>query len=233
MAALGIALALPSPSPSSAASAPSSSTSCAAARGTQGGVTSRTLLRAYLRFAYLVSLVVFLVGAVNVLTAGFATAFGHGFSYTQQSYPCPACINPTGLPGTVSPVPCPAPKDNRQADDLIRGVSLLVAGLILGAGHRAGQIALESTAERRESALARAEGLLGTTGFGVVAIITIPWAVYVALRYVVLGTGSDLSSTPEPPGGALASAIAFTPAWAYYLAIFVSRARRTSSAETV
>lgn len=189
-------------------------------------VTMRMLLRAYLRFAYLVSLVVFLVGAVSVLTPAFATAFGKGFSYTPQVYPCPAVSPVPGkTPGEFSPIPCNEPKDTREEDDLIRGVSLLVAGLVLGGGHRLGLAALEAAEERRNSGLARAEALLATVGFGLTAIIAIPWAVYLVLHYALLGTASSGGGTTEPPGGALAVALAFTPAWAYYLAVFVRRVR--------
>src|SRR5258708_25982489 len=54
-----------------------------AVRG-QGGTDNfsfRNLLRAYLRLAYLVSLVVFMIGAVMTLTAAFGTVVGHDFSY--------------------------------------------------------------------------------------------------------------------------------------------------------
>jgi hypothetical protein len=202
-----------------------------AVRGTQGRETMsfRAVLRFYLRMAYLVSLVVFLVGATGLLTAGFGAAFGKDFSYTpyNNAYPVPlqkTC--PPGVTGCTDTV-IPQPRDTRQEDDLIRGVSLLVAGLLLGGGHRYAQLAMETPEERRTSWLARAENLIGTIGFGLVALIAIPYAAYAVLRFLVLGNAQNITSgTVDPPGGALATAIVFAPAWLYYLFHLTRQARR-------
>ena len=197
-------------------------------RGTES-ITSRGLLRAYLRFAYLISLVIFLVGATFTLTAAFGSVFGRDFSYSRQVQPGPhgGCAPPPYAPygsppscvDTATPKP---PPDNRQADDLIRGLSLLVAGLVIGSGHRVGQLALESASERRDSGLARVERLLATFGFGLVVLVAVPTAAYQVLRLVVLGAQADPNSgPPNPPGAALATALVFLVAWGYYLSILV------------
>ncbi len=206
------------------------------------GLTSRTLLRAYLRFAYLASLVIFLVGATFTLTAAFGSAFGHDFSYTPQSAQGPCGSGPPpGAPadaqgGYQSCLKAqgsqPAQKDNRQADSLILGISLLVAGLLIGSGHRVGQFALETEEERADSGLARTERLLATCGFGLVAIISVPTAGYQVLHYAILGTqaaGPD-SGPSDPPGTALATALVFVVAWAYYLLMLIRRRDSRASA---
>src|SRR5438309_6001117 len=213
-------------------------------RGSRGAepVTSRTLLRAYLRLAYLISLVVFLAGAALTSTAGFASAFGHDFSYSRIQLQYPSC-GPVPPPGASSlqqqsyqaclksQPPGLGGNDNRQADNLILGLSLLLGGLVIGAGHRLGQLALETRDERSDSSLARAEGMIGTAGFGLVSIVTIPLASYQLLRFAILGTQSSPDSgPPSPPGGAVATAIVFALAWGYYLAGFVRRVRRPSGA---
>lgn len=195
--------------------------------------SSRNLLRAYLRLAYMVSLVIFLVGAVNVLTAGFAGAFGRSFSYDANFYgSAPVCPQPAPA-ASAPPGKCVSdsgnafsPSDTRLQDDLIRGFSLLVTGLILGAGHRFGQRAMETPAERSGSGLARAEMLIGTVGFGLVAIVALPIASYSVLHRVVLGSGPPVgSSSSDTPGAALAVAVVFLPAWLYYLFGFVRKVR--------
>lgn len=210
-------------------------------KGNQGageGMTFRNLLRAYLRFAYMVSLVVFLVGAVFTLTATLSYVFGHDFSYSSYSYasgpvtapaPCKSgdpYASPT--PGGCAYTQPPQPPDQRPQDDLIRGISMMVAGLVLGGGHRLGQRAMENGDERRHSMLARAESLVGTVGFGVTSIVAIPLATYDILRYVILGTQNVNGGTAEVPGGALAVALVFGPAWAFYLVTFVRAARRSA-----
>jgi hypothetical protein len=200
--------------------------------------SSRNLLRAYLRVAYMVSLLVFLIGAVNVLTAGFGAAFGHDFSY-QAPYlttPAPQCPPPASSSqadqdsytqciksrGFTAPR---EPPDTKLQDDLIRGLSLLVTGLVLGAGHRLGQRATETPAEWRDSGLGRMEMLVFTIAFGLATIIALPVAAYSVLRHVILGAQAASNGNTDSPGSALATAVVFLPAWLYYLSRFVRRAR--------
>lgn len=203
------------------------------ARGQRGGepMTSRTLLRAYLRFAYMASLVVFLIGATLTITAGFASAFSRDFSYSRLDTVaiCGPGPPPSGAPPDAQRgyLDCTraqgqGAKDNRQADNLILGISLLVAGLVIGAGHRVGQFVMETPAERTDSSLARTERLVATVGFGLVTIISVPTAAYLVGRYAILGTqATPNSGSPDPPGGALATALVFLVAWGYYLVTFV------------
>lgn len=211
-------------------------------RGGRGddAFSSRTLLRAYLRIAYMVSLVVFLIGAVNVLTAGAAAAFGHDFSYIPQftatPQGCPAPPPGAGADAQSAYNQClkqqgvnPAqPGDTRQQDDLIRGLSLLISGLVLGAGHRVGQLAIETAHERRNSGLARMEALLGTVAFGLVTIVAVPVATYTLLHHAILGNQVTSNGPPDAPGSALATALVFLPAWLFYLYGFVRGAQRAT-----
>ncbi|MFN2465282.1 MAG: hypothetical protein ABR598_03345 [Candidatus Dormibacteria bacterium] len=208
-------------------------------RGNRGedAFTSRNMLRVYLRLAYMASLVVFLVGAVYTLTAGFAVAFGHDFSYYPNAIaanPCgpipPSGGDPTAYKNCTSrygsggaPI-FAGPPDTRQQDDLIRGLSLMFTGLILGAGHRLGQRASETLEERHNSGLARTEAALGTVGFGLVTIIALPIGAYSVMHHLILGN-QVTSSGPDMPGQSLAVALVFTPAWLYYLYGFVTRGR--------
>jgi hypothetical protein len=209
------------------------------ARGSRAddAFTSRNLLRAYLRVAYMVSLLVFLIGAVNVFTAGFAAAFGHDFSY-QAPYltSAPACPPPASSSQvdqnayqqclkSRNSSPPQEPPDTKSQDDLIRGLSLAVTGIVLGAGHRLGQRAIETPAERRDSGLARMEMLVFTIAFGLATIVALPVAAYSVLRHVILGAQAAANGTTDSPGAALAAAVVFLPAWLYYLSRFVGRAR--------
>jgi hypothetical protein len=207
--------------------------------------SSRTLLRAYLRLASMVSLVVFLIGAVNLLTAGFAGAFGQEFSYQtpyRMMMPQKACPPPgpgAGADADTSYQQClkslppggVEPADTHQQDDLIRGLSLMLTGLLLGAGHRIGLRALETPAERHDSGLARSEALLGTVAFGLASIVAVPFAAYGVLRWVILGHQlSPSGGAADAPGPALATALVVLPTWLFYLYGFARRARRPGSA---
>jgi hypothetical protein len=197
-----------------------------AVRGGTGEVFAfRNLLRAYLRIAYVVSLLVFMIGAVMTLTSAFSSTFGHDFSYSPynngygpNSCPTGAAVDPKSGCSTSSQ------EDPRPKEDLIRGLSLLVAGAVFGAAHRGGQLAMESAQERSLSGLAKAEYLTGTVGFGLVSIIAVPAAAYSVLNFNLVANGSKGYSS-ENPGAALALALVFLPAWAYYLLTFVKRVR--------
>jgi len=197
-------------------------------QGSGDSFTFRNLLRAYLRLAYMVSLVVFMVGAVTTLTAAFATTFGHQFSYGNDFSGNVTCTSITvngNQQQNCRPVPTPG-DDRRQKEDLIQGLSLLVAGLVIGGAHRVGQLSMESVDERRSSGLARAEYLIGTIGFGLVSIVALPAAAYSVLSYNLISQSpGSYNSGGDIPGPTLAVAIVFVPAWAYYLVSFVRRVR--------
>ncbi|GAC1338646.1 MAG: hypothetical protein NVSMB29_04750 [Candidatus Dormibacteria bacterium] len=213
--------------------------------GQRGGdaLTSRTLLRGYLRFASMAGLVIFLIGASLTLTAAFAAAFGHDFSYPSFNGPVAVCgpLPPSNAPPGAPQQyrGCPegpgqVRKDSRQADNLISGISLLVAGLVIGAGHRAGLVAIETPQERADSALARTERVVGTGGFGLVILVAVPMATYLVMRFVVLGSQADPGSgPPDPPGGALATALVFLVAWGCYLVALIRRRGGPAPAERV
>ncbi len=195
-------------------------------QGAGDNFSFRTLLRLYLRLAYLVSLVLFMIGAVMTLTAAFGAVFGHDFSYGPDYSSGNATIC-SAIPQGAQPK-CDYPQtqgdDPRQRQDLIRGLSLLVAGLVIGAAHRYGQLSMESEEERTGSGLAKAEYLVGTVGFGLVSIVALPAAAYSVLSYNLISQNTN-NSGGDIPGPALAVALVFVPAWAYYLVSFVRRVK--------
>ena len=203
-----------------------------AVRGQGGGdsFSFRNLLRAYLRLGYFVSLVVFLAGATMTLTSAFGAVVGHDFSYgpnysSALATKCPPTFY-GGQPNCVNP---PNPPDPRQDEDLIRGLSLLVAGLLIGGAHRFGQLSMESAEERRQSGLTKAEYLIGTVAFGLVSIFALPAAAYSVLSYNLISHNTS-NSGGEIPGPTLAVALVFLPAWIYYLVSFVHKVRSAGPA---
>ncbi len=203
-----------------------------AVRG-QGGADSfafRNLLRAYLRLAYLVSLVVFMAGAVMTLTAAFGAVVGHDFSYgPDYSHSFSTICSPAVYGGPPKCVSQTQGDDPRQKEDLIRGLSLMVAGLVIGGAHRFGQLSMESEDERKRSGLAKTEYLIGTVGFGLVSIFALPAAAYSVLSYNLISHNANTSGG-DIPGPTLAVALVFLPAWVYYLVSFVRRVRSSAPA---
>jgi hypothetical protein len=83
---------------------------------------------------------------------------------------------------------------------------------------------MESEEERIGSGLAKAEYLVGTVGFGLVSIVALPTAAYSVLSYNLVSHNTN-NSGGDIPGPALAIALVFLPAWAYYLNSFVRRVK--------
>jgi len=181
-------------------------------RGASDALTARSMLRAYLRVGFLVSLGIGLVGAAMVITAALASAFGHAFSYA----PSGALVCPSPPFDTCAGGPA-LPPDTRQQDDYILGTALLVAGVIVGAGHKVVQRIVETRDERRYSALARIEALLGTGVVGVVSIVALPIAVAAIVRHLVVADHGSSFSSPAAPGGSIAEAVVLVPVWLTYL----------------
>jgi hypothetical protein len=172
-------------------------------------LTVRTLLRAYLHVASFAGLVTLLAGAALTLQSGFARAFGESFSF----YPCCGPAGPD----------VPAPTDDQVSEALIKGLVLLMAGVLFGVSHRVALRVIQSAAKSK-SGMAYAGSLLGTAAFGLVAIVTVPVAAYGVIRLHLLGGETTPYSSYDPPGQALAVAMVFGAAWGWYLAAFVRQA---------
>jgi len=104
--------------------------------------------------------------------------------------------------------------ENQFKDDLVRGVTLSIVGLLIWGVHSVGLQGMETREERRRSWLSRLHRLALLAIFGAAGLIALPLATYQLARYVILGS-ADFN--PTPPGSAVATAMVIVPIWLYEL----------------
>lgn len=208
-------------------------------RGGRGGGldwTPRTLVRVYLYIASLAGIVVLVVGLSGILNAGFAAAFGDSFVYGDSSFvtpqpPCAPASEPTVkcAPGGQVDFAQQRVRQNarRRGDDLIRGITFTVFGLLFWGAHwiaRRGVIGGDESA----SGLRRGYLMLGTVVFGLATIILFPTGVYQALSYLILPAENGVYR--QGVSDSLAGGLVTLPVWLIYLWLVVRDLRAAPAA---
>lgn len=187
-------------------------------------LSPRSLVRVYLYLASLAGLVLLVIGLASALTAGMAFAFGNEFAYGQSPRPVPAVAPAPCPPGqTCPPVQVGPPpqqlererqqQERRRQEDLVRGVTFGVFGLVFWGAHRLGRRTLEGGDET--SGLRRAYLLFATVAFGLATIVLLPTGLYQALSFALIPR-SDFDFRPGV-ADALAGGIVVLPFWLYFL----------------
>ncbi|HVR87980.1 MAG TPA: hypothetical protein VHG53_00360 [Candidatus Limnocylindria bacterium] len=188
-------------------------------RGREGlDLAPRNLLRLYLYIASLAGIIVLVIGLSGILNAGFATAFGNGFVYGESprfAAPCPPGAAGCQLYLQLDPVEQQRQQlDRRRAEDLIRGGTFAVFGLLFWSAHwaaRRGALALDEG----QSGIRRAYFMLGTVIFGLATIVLLPMGVYQAISNLIL---PPIENSYRPGAGeSLAAGVVTLPAWLIYL----------------
>src|SRR5260221_8992450 len=189
-------------------------------RGGRGAMefAPRNLVRVYLYIASLAGIIVLVVGLSGLLTVGFAAAFGNGFVYGDSfAVPAPACA-PVQDPN----VKCVPPDytqqrvrelDRRRGDDLIKGITFTVFGLVFWGAHFFARRGVMG-GDELTSGLRRGYLLLGTVIFGIATVILLPTGIYQALSYLILplDNGYRPRAGDSLPGGLVA-----LPVWLIFL----------------
>lgn len=207
-------------------------------------IDPRLLLRLYLYVAIIAGLLVFTQGASSFLRAGMAAAFGEDFSYRPVFARLPGPQNrdvPTPLelkdrtrltaPEREELSRVLAEREDRRAAleatrrrlgleralevGLIEGIGFTAIGALMLLAHVFGRRALELKDER-EGLLARLYLLTIVLVFGVITIVTLPQAVFEALRFGLLDPLGQFGHDFQP-GGKLALSITALPIWLIYL----------------
>ncbi len=188
--------------------------------GSAEALTGRVALLGYLHFASAVSTLVIAVGLVSLVTAALTVPAGRDFSYRIAVPRPPPVARPAGVPAPpgVSEEEIrrqnEVQAENQRKDDLVRGLTLGLVGLVIWGLHTLGLRALETPEERRHSALSRLHRLGLLAIFGAAGLVALPLAAYELARYVVLGS-DDFD--PGRPGNAVATAVVVLPIWLYEL----------------
>jgi hypothetical protein len=182
---------------------------------------SRLLFHLYLYVISLISLITLVAGLSNLVQAGLGAALGKEFSYTPNYIAAQFRSSPEPVKGEPAIVDPKADEELRQKgldrafkEGILNGLSLSIVGAAVLALHTWGRRQLETEEERR-GIPHRVYLILLLVLFGVITLITLPSAIYEALRYYLLDTVKQ--DYGNRPGEALASAIVALPVWAYYL----------------
>lgn len=179
--------------------------------------TPRFILKIYLYFMILASIITFVGGLSFLLNGFFAQQFGPEFSYRPE-YVMPAveAFDASGSPKSI-PAEYEIPAHAAERD-IIRGLTMVLFGLLIGIIHILVTRAVETKEERRHSPLYRLYVVIGLTVFTIGSLISIPVGIYRALSFQFI----EQPETLEPyqrlvPGESIASAIAYLPFWIYFI----------------
>ncbi|MEK7285197.1 MAG: DUF5671 domain-containing protein, partial [Chloroflexota bacterium] len=136
---------------------------------------------------------------------------------------------PPGATGCVEPTPEQIAeqqriegqqRERRRNEDLIRGLTFAVFGLLFWGAHWGARRGLGEDAGA--SALRRGYLMLGTAVFGLATIVLVPTGVYQALSNAILTTPeSAYRSVADALGGGIVS----LPIWLLYLRLAVAELR--------
>lgn len=179
--------------------------------------TPRFILKIYLYFMILASIITFVGGLSFLLNGFFANQFGPEFSYRPE-YVTPATevIDANGNLKPIEPTyEIPAHAAER---DIIRGLTMVMFGLLIGVIHVLVTRAVESKEERTHSPLYRLYVVIGLSVFTIGSLVSIPVGIYRALSYQFIEQPSTLDPYQRlVPGESIASAIAYLPFWIYFI----------------
>jgi hypothetical protein len=190
----------------------------------------RGLLRVYLYLASLVGVVVVAIGVAGLASFILAAALGRDVIYggpPPQPIPmiAPACPPGQSCPPFVPPLPRPDGREQRQQEDLVRGITYSVFGLIFWGAHWSARRRIAG-GDERGSALYRAYLILGTAIFGIATIVLLPMGINQVLTQVLLPYPAN--TFRQGAGDALSGGLATLPIWLLYLWL-VQRTLRSSA----
>jgi hypothetical protein len=177
-------------------------------------LSSRSLLRLYLHLASLAAIIVFAIGVSATMDWAMGSAFGGEVVYGRPPVVqlCPVgekCFDPEQIRTQYT-----HEHEQRQQQDLLRGLTLVAFGTLFWGGHRIVRRSLRGT-EDPASALRRAYNVLGTFVFGVGTVILLPVGIYFALSAALLPPAQDVFR--QGVGDSLSGGLAALPIWLVYL----------------
>ena len=188
----------------------------------RGGGEPFTLASAtalYARVLMIVGVVMALSGVGTILKAAF------GFINIAYSYYAPAVYAPAPSPGgtTIAPLePVPSYLEQQRGQDLVLGITLLVIGVLVFAGHYYLARAVAHMIGGSPSWVTRGFVLALTVVTAIAGIWSIAVGLNQVLGYFIIGP----SQSQQPWGESLGMAIAFVPAWVYAMTRLVQDLRR-------
>jgi hypothetical protein len=203
--------------------------------GAVPSLSPRTLLAGYLYVVVLASTVIVAAGVGQLLTAGFAQAFGLEFSYQtyRPQIPPPARMTRLG-PGEPTAEQLAEEQRfqeeqrldqirNEHRDALAQGVTAFLVGGLVALPHLLAKRRIRAGGEPSIVFLDRAEGIVGLLLFTAVGLYFAVAAVYQLVRYALFPQVGAFGQTIAP-GWSLGLALTFVPLWLLRLRRFVDSA---------
>jgi hypothetical protein len=169
-------------------------------RGRDGfDLSGNTVLRAYLYLGSFAGVIAMAFGLSALLNGVLATAVGNDFVYGSSPSsirPCPMGVD-CPLPETAAAAPLQNLVnlvDRRRLEDLVRGGTFTVFGVLFYGAHRWARGAMypRNVTVADHGGLRRAYLLVGTIVFGVGAIALFPAGVYQIIANAILPTSPNL-----------------------------------------
>jgi hypothetical protein len=197
----------------------------------------RTILVAYFHLVSIVAVLILAVGLTTLLKAALSGPLGRSFSYYQPNRELMTARAEAGSAGQVRTGPTAEQlEEQRQRElrrieqeyrnDLIQGTTMVVVGGVLWPLHAWGRRRIVRLGDSASSFFAKAHLTLLLVLFSLIGVISLPLAIYEALRYLL--PEDDLTFRPAP-GGTVATALVFVPLWLYYLWTALHRMRRETA----
>lgn len=183
---------------------------------TEVAFTPHFILKIYVYFMILASIVVFVAGASFLLNGLFAKQVSESFSYRPEYVNVPVELDANGNPKAIEPAyAIPAQSMER---DLIRGLTMVGFGLVILIIHILVAHTVENEEERKRSPLYRIYIVIGLSIFTIGSLVSIPVGIYQTLSYFIITQPDNLDPYQRlVPGESLSSAIAYLPFWIYFI----------------
>jgi len=191
--------------------------------------TLATATALYARVALIGGVIMSLIGAGTIIKAGFgfinlAYSYYQPYAYASGAYPAPVCK------GSVSPCPPDTSVlitqngyyEQQRGQDLVLGITLLVIGIVVVVAHLYLARAVAGMAGGSPAWVTRGTQLALTVMTAIVGIPSAAFGLNQMLSYFIIGP----SQSQGPWGESLGLAIAFVPAWLYFMARLVQDLRR-------
>ncbi len=194
----------------------------------------RSLLVAYFYLLSAAGFIVLMIGLSGLLNVGLSSALGRDFGYSRPFMPTAVAVPPERLSEKPLPGGPTTEEQQRQAEQqqdrqfregLLQGISMFLVGGLVWALHTLGRRRTETAVERQTGFLQMAYLAVLLVVCSLVGIISLASGMYDTLRFYLLAPTDQFSYMP-PPGQAASVALAFTPAWAYFLVSLVRAVRR-------
>lgn len=180
--------------------------------------TPRFVLKMYVYFMLLASIVTFVAGLSFLLNGVFANQFGDEFSYRPEyvSTIRPEAVDAQGNVKAIEPTY--AIPEHSAERDIIRGITMVLFGLIIGVVHVLVARQVEDKKARLDSPLYRMYVVLGLSIFTLGGLISLPVGIYKTLSFQFIEQVPHLEPYQRlVPGESLSSAIAYLPFWIYFI----------------